>query len=159
VSVDRTYTLATSYFDRHSTYVALSRHREAARVFYGQEDFQDWRRRPAEENFNAVLSRARSKELAHDYLERDPVNELRPVTSAEHVVEQNTATPAAVMTAAERLRQRSDQVAQRLAAEREQERAREMLEQRHTPEHQQRPALEQEIAKQRELDHDHGLEL
>jgi hypothetical protein len=40
---------------------------------------------------------------------------LRPVTSAEHVVEQNTAMPAAVMMAAERLPQRSDQVAQRLA--------------------------------------------
>ena len=129
-------------------------------VFYGQEDFQDWRRRPAEENFSAVLSRARLKELAHDYLERDQVNELcRPVTSAEHVIEQNTATPAAVMTVAERLRQRSDQVAQRLAAEREQERARETLEQQHTPEHRQRNTLEQEIAKQRELDHDQGLEL
>jgi ATP-dependent exoDNAse (exonuclease V) alpha subunit len=45
VSVDRTYTLATPHFDRHSTYVALSRHREAAMVFYGREDFQDWRRR------------------------------------------------------------------------------------------------------------------
>jgi Ti-type conjugative transfer relaxase TraA len=159
VSVDRTYTLATPYFDRHSTYVALSRHREAAMVFYGQEDFRDWRRRAAEENFSAVLSRARLKELAHDHLERGPVNELRPVTSAEHVIEQNTATPAAAMTAAERLRQRSDQVAQRLAAEREQERARDTLEQQHTPEHRQCNTLEQEIAKQRELDHDQGLEL
>jgi ATP-dependent exoDNAse (exonuclease V) alpha subunit len=33
VSVDRTYTLATPHFDRHSTYVALSRHRETAMVF------------------------------------------------------------------------------------------------------------------------------
>lgn len=106
-----------------------------------------------------MLSRDRSKDLAHDHLERTPVNELRRVTSAEHVIEQNTATPVAAMTAAERLRQRSDQVAQRLAAEREQERAREMLEQQHTPEHRQRHTLEQEIATQRELDHDHGLDL
>jgi hypothetical protein len=106
-----------------------------------------------------MLSRDRSKDLAHDHLECNPVNELRPVTSAEHVIEQNTATPAAIMTAAERLRQRSDQLAQRLAMEREQEQVREALEQQHAPERQQRKTLEQEIAKQRELDHDHGLEL
>jgi Ti-type conjugative transfer relaxase TraA len=159
VSVDRTYTLATPYFDRHSTYVALSRHREAAMVFYGREDFQDWRRRPADENFKATLSRDRSKDLAHDHLERAPVNELRPVTSAEHVIEQNTATPAAAMTAAERLRQRSDQVAQRLATERQHEQARETLEQQHAPEHQKHNTLERESTKQHELDHDHGLAL
>jgi gamma-glutamyl:cysteine ligase YbdK (ATP-grasp superfamily) len=106
-----------------------------------------------------VLSRAGLKELAHDYLERNQVNELRPVTSAEHVIEQNTATPVAVMTAVERLRQRSDQVAKRLAMEREREQVREALEQQHTPEQRQRHTLEQKIAKQRELDHDHGLEL
>jgi Ti-type conjugative transfer relaxase TraA len=159
VSVDRTYTLATPYFDRHSTYVALSRHREATKMFYGQEDFQPhWNRASAEENFRSVLSRGRPKELAHDYLERDPVNELRPVTSAECVIEQDTVMPAVDMTAAERLRQRSDQVAQRLATEREQERVREALEQRLAPEQQPHKALEQEIAKQRELDHDPGLE-
>jgi hypothetical protein len=69
-------------------------------VFYGQEDFQDWRGRPAEENFKAMLSRDRSKDLAHAHLERGQFNQLRPVTSAEHVIEQNTATPAAAMTAA-----------------------------------------------------------
>jgi Ti-type conjugative transfer relaxase TraA len=160
VSVDRTYTLATPYFDRHSTYVAMSRHRESATIFYGQEDFQShWSRASAEENFKAMLSRDRSKDLAHDYLERVQVNELRPVTSAEHAIERNTATPAVAMTAAERLRQRSDQVAQRLAAEREHEQAREALEQQHAPEQRQRHTLEREIAKQRELDHDHGLEL
>jgi Ti-type conjugative transfer relaxase TraA len=159
VSVDRTYTLATPYFDRHSTYVALSRHREAAMVFYGQEDFQPhWSRASAEENFKAMLSRDRSKDLAHDHLERNQVNQLRPVASAEHAIEQNTATPAAVMTIAERLRQRSDQVAQRLAAEREHEQAR-ALEQQHAPEHQKHKTLEREITQQHELDHDHGLEL
>jgi Ti-type conjugative transfer relaxase TraA len=160
VSVDRTYTLATPYFDRHSTYVALSRHREAAMVFYGQEDFQPhWSRASAQENFKAMLSRDRSKDLAHDHLERNPVNQLRPVPSAEHVIEQNAAMPAAAMTTAERLRQRSDQVAQRLAAEREHEQAREALEQQHAPEHQKRNTLEREITPQHELDHDHGLEL
>jgi uncharacterized sporulation protein YeaH/YhbH (DUF444 family) len=138
----------------------MSRHRESATVFYGQEDFQPhWSRASAEENFKAMLSRDRSKDLAHDHLERKQVNQLRPVTSAEHVIEQNSVTPAAAMTAAERLRQRSDQVAQRLAAEREHEQAREALEQQHTPEHQKHNTLEREITKLHELDHDHGLEL
>jgi Ti-type conjugative transfer relaxase TraA len=76
VTVDRTYVLASPHFDRHSTYVALSRHRESAAVFYGQDDFKpQWGMAPAHENFRAVMSRARPKELAHDYLERgaDPV--------------------------------------------------------------------------------------
>ena len=70
-------------------------------------------------------------------------------------------TPASSMTAAERLRQRSDEVAQRLAAEREQERARQRLEQQqqHAPEQRHRKTLEQKIVRQRELDHDRGLEL
>lgn len=71
VTVDLTYVLATPHFDRHSTYVALSRHRETATVFYGEEDFNSaWSRASAQENFHAVLSRAMPKELAHDYLER-----------------------------------------------------------------------------------------
>lgn len=150
-TVDRTYALATSHFDRHATYVALSRHRESATVFYGQDDFQG-RRQSAEENFKATLSRAQLKELAHDYLERDPVNERRS-SALEHGMEQDTVTPASSMTAAERLRQRSDLVAQRLAVEREHERAGKTLEQHPTP--------TLEVTKELEItkDHDHGLEL
>lgn len=196
-TVDRTYVLATSHFDRHSTYVALSRHREAATLFYGKEDFRaDWRRGPVEENFKAVLSRARPKELAHDYLEREqfgdqwrgapsdrtleqtPVRERAAefgqiererIALAKSILEASAdlvaarrerarslgkgpeATAPAVpqtLTAAERLKLRADQVAQRLAAEREQERPT-------------REALEQERSKERELDldrdHDLGL--
>ena len=153
-TVDRTYALATSHFDRHATYVALTRHRESATVFYGKEDFQsDWRQQPAEENFKAVLSRARLKDLAHDY--PDQLNELRP-SATEHVMEPKTETPASAMTAAERLRQRADLVAERLAAEREQQQPHQTLEQQHA-ERQKHHMLEQEI-EQRKLDHDHGLE-
>lgn len=67
-TVDRTFVLATPHFDRHSTYVALSRHRESAMVFYGEDDFTPhWSRRSAGENFAAVLSRVRPKDLATDY--------------------------------------------------------------------------------------------
>ena len=40
VTVDRTYVLASKYFDRHTSYVALSRHREAATVFYAKMNSQ-----------------------------------------------------------------------------------------------------------------------
>lgn len=70
--------LATSHYDRHATYVALSRHRQAASVFYAAEDFKSsWAKKDvapteARRRFLDVLSRARPKELAHDYLEREP---------------------------------------------------------------------------------------
>lgn len=77
VTVDRAYILASRYFDRHTTYVALSRHREAAMLYWGREEFaragEGGALDPAEakRNFEATLSRARPKELAHDYLEGD----------------------------------------------------------------------------------------
>jgi Ti-type conjugative transfer relaxase TraA len=76
-TVDRTFVLATPYFDRHSTYVALSRHREGADVFYAAEDFggdptaESVSPKQIFEQFQSVLSRARHKELAHDYLNRE----------------------------------------------------------------------------------------
>jgi Ti-type conjugative transfer relaxase TraA len=76
-TVDRSYILATSHYDRHSAYVALSRHKEAATVFYAAEDFPS-RSGPAgdsdeaaRERLFATLSRVRQKDLAHDYLDPD----------------------------------------------------------------------------------------
>jgi Ti-type conjugative transfer relaxase TraA len=159
-TVDRTYVLATSHFDRHSTYVALSRHRETAGLFYGREDFEpSWSRASAQENLKSVLSRARPKELAHDYLERDPAGE------SSVTIEQETETPAmpSTLTAADRLQRRAEQVAERLAAEREQERAAAAaaLEQQRAQEPQHDQLLARSRVKERELNHDHdpGLEL
>jgi Ti-type conjugative transfer relaxase TraA len=74
-TVDRAYVLATPHLDRHSAYVALTRHREAAAVFYGEDDFRRGEGHgasdAARETLHAVLSRARPKELAHDYLVRN----------------------------------------------------------------------------------------
>ena len=158
-TVDRTYVLATPHFDRHSTYVALSRHREAATLFYGQDDFRaGWREPSVEDKFKVALSRARPKELAHDFLERDPLSAppSRPEQAIQRVIERHRATD---LTATERLRERVNQIAERLAVEREQERtARQSLDQQHAPELQ-RDTLEREIAKERELGHDPGLEL
>jgi Ti-type conjugative transfer relaxase TraA len=75
-TVDRTYVLATPHFDRHTSYVALSRHREAATVFYASDDFggrtAGATTHDVRASFTETLSRARPKELAHDYLERVP---------------------------------------------------------------------------------------
>jgi ATP-dependent exoDNAse (exonuclease V) alpha subunit len=90
-TVDRTYVLATPHYDRHSTYVALSRHREEATVFYGREDFQGLRRGGVEESFKGTLSRERLKALAHDYLEREPASLIREPTR-ERVMEGSQAT-------------------------------------------------------------------
>jgi Ti-type conjugative transfer relaxase TraA len=75
-TVDRTYLLATPHYDRHASYVALSRHREAAMVFYAAEDFgaqpEDRAQREAiQARLVTAMSRARPKELVHDYLETD----------------------------------------------------------------------------------------
>jgi Ti-type conjugative transfer relaxase TraA len=156
-TVDRAYVLATRHFDRHSTYVALSRHRESVTTFYGRDDFTPrWNTASAEENFMATLSRKRPKELAHDYLDRDNL-----VTTSKPAAQQALAAPSS-LTAAERLRQRADAVAERLAVEREQERAASVraLERQRSQEQQLRAADHQK-AKQRELDRDRdsGLEL
>jgi Ti-type conjugative transfer relaxase TraA len=83
-TVDRTYVLSSAHFDRHTSYVALSRHREAATVFYASDDFGGRGGAPESEiraRFIAALSRARPKELAHDYLERVGTDETGLVSS------------------------------------------------------------------------------
>ena len=83
-TVDRTYVLATAHFDRHTSYVALSRHREAATLFYASDDFGGRGGAPESEiraRFLAALSRARPKELAHDYLERKVLDEAGLLSS------------------------------------------------------------------------------
>jgi Ti-type conjugative transfer relaxase TraA len=72
-TVDRSYVLSSTHFDRHTAYVALSRHRDNATVFYARDDFGGRNPKSTPESvhdrFTETLSRARPKELAHDYLE------------------------------------------------------------------------------------------
>lgn len=110
-TVDRTFVLASKYFDRHVAYVALSRHRESATLVYGRDQFgggdgegADVR---ARQNLGAVLSRARPKELAVDYVE--PEGRSASVSPSVSVQAPTTATvrgvesqaPAPRQTAAE----------------------------------------------------------
>ena len=75
-TVERTYVLASRYFDRHTSYVALSRHRQSARLYYGLEEFAAGTQNgaidaaAARDRLFSTLSRARPQELAHDYLDR-----------------------------------------------------------------------------------------
>jgi len=165
-TVDRSYVLATPHFDRHTAYVALSRHREAATVFYAQDDFggRDGRADETEVQARFVerLSRSGAKDLAHDYLEVSPergkfagLKLVRALaTGVEPAALDEVQLPAQELTAAQRLRLRSDQVAQRLATEREQ--AREGPEPEQELERQNRLALEQQ--RQLERGQDLGLE-
>jgi len=61
VTVERTHVLATPGLDRHSAYVALSRHRASVELHYGRDDFE------TQDRLVATLSRDRSKDLASDY--------------------------------------------------------------------------------------------
>jgi hypothetical protein len=62
VTVDRSHVLATPGLDRHAAYVALSRHRDAVQLHYGQDDFAGRR------ELVRALSRERSKNMASDYV-------------------------------------------------------------------------------------------
>ncbi len=101
-TVDRSYVLATPHYDRHSTYVALSRHREEASVFYGREDFRE-RRGTVEERFRATLSRERLKALAHDYLEREPMSQIHEPVRERTLEERPAAESLAARLERERL--------------------------------------------------------
>lgn len=61
VTVDRSYLLASPYLDRHATYVAMTRHRQSADVFWSREQFKN------ERALFQTLSRERSKDLSLDY--------------------------------------------------------------------------------------------
>lgn len=66
VTVDRAHVLATPGMDRHSAYVALSRHRDGVQLHYGRDDFADQRQ------LTRTLGRERAKDMASDYpVDRD----------------------------------------------------------------------------------------
>lgn len=63
-TVDRAYVLASEGMDRHLSYVAMTRHREEARLYVGRDQFVDLRA------LSARLSRSGAKETTLDYAER-----------------------------------------------------------------------------------------
>ncbi len=68
VTVDRAHVLATPGMDRHSAYVALSRHRDSMQIHYGRDEFEDLGK------LTRVLSRERAKDMASDFAERRDIH-------------------------------------------------------------------------------------
>ncbi len=85
VTVDRAHVLATPGMDQHSSYVALSRHRDSADLHYGSDDFAD------RDKLAQTLSRERAKDMASDYGEIESIErrfaERRGISFRERVAE------------------------------------------------------------------------
>ena len=84
MTVDRTHVLATPGMDAHSSYVALSRHRDGMDLHYGHDDFA------SPDRLSRTLSRDRAKDMASDYEQRDPAQayaERRGITFRERIAE------------------------------------------------------------------------
>ncbi|WP_454818920.1 Ti-type conjugative transfer relaxase TraA [Labrys neptuniae] len=84
MTVDHTHVLVTPGLDAHGSYVALSRHRDGMELHYGRDDFAD------RDRLVRTLSRDRSKDMASDYEQRDPMREYaerRGINFRERVAE------------------------------------------------------------------------
>jgi Ti-type conjugative transfer relaxase TraA len=84
MTVDRTHVLATPGMDAHSSYVALSRHRDGMDLHYGRDDFAN------PDRLTRTLSRDRAKDMASDYEQHDPAQgyaERRGITFGERVAQ------------------------------------------------------------------------
>ncbi|WP_316186204.1 MULTISPECIES: Ti-type conjugative transfer relaxase TraA, partial [unclassified Bradyrhizobium] len=84
MTVDRVHVLATPGMDAHSTYVALSRHRDEVGLHYGRDDFAN------ADRLTRALSRDRAKDMASDYERADPLQsyaERRGITFRDRVTE------------------------------------------------------------------------
>ena len=62
ITVDRSFVLASQYLDRHATYVAMTRHRDGAEIFWSKEEFPNY------DAMVKVLGRERSKDLTLDHV-------------------------------------------------------------------------------------------
>ncbi|CCD87039.1 putative conjugal transfer protein; TraA [Bradyrhizobium sp. ORS 285] len=84
MTVDRVHVLATPGMDAHSSYVALSRHRDEVELHYGRDDFAN------ADRLTRALSRDRAKDMASDYEHVDPLQsyaERRGITFRDRMAE------------------------------------------------------------------------
>lgn len=87
VTVDHTHVLATPGLDRHSAYVALSRHRDSVDLHYGQDDFDSLDR------LTTTLSRDRAKDMVSDYVQQAQTLKTKDLTSSNQDLEQSKLVP------------------------------------------------------------------
>lgn len=80
ITVDKAHVLASLQMDRHSTYVALSRHRKDVRVYYSNEEFcnneTDNEKYTSFDRLKHVLSRERGGSVIRDYMSKDRYEKL-----------------------------------------------------------------------------------
>lgn len=69
-TVDRTLVLASKFFDRHLTYVALSRHRKSVDIYWNEDSFKK------ESELIKTLSRENTKDITLDYSKRRGITPL-----------------------------------------------------------------------------------
>ncbi|MGD0821566.1 MAG: Ti-type conjugative transfer relaxase TraA [Desulfomonilia bacterium] len=60
-TLDNTFVLGSRHFDKHTAYVAMSRHRENVTMYYGKDEFRNF------EDLQRVMSREQAKGLIVDY--------------------------------------------------------------------------------------------
>jgi Ti-type conjugative transfer relaxase TraA len=107
-TVDQAHVLATAGMDRHLTYVALSRHRQAVQLHWSDDEFA------TPERLRRLLGRERAKDTTLDYAEPavDPVTAyaerrgLDPLRPKSEIVVRREATAAEPV--AERGRENTD---------------------------------------------------
>ncbi len=61
VTVDRSYILASKYYDAHSAYVGMSRHRQSCDIYTSKEEFAD------RQELVKIMGRDRTKDVTLDY--------------------------------------------------------------------------------------------
>lgn len=102
MSVDRTHVLATPGLDNHSSYVALSRHRDGTALHYGRDDFAN------EQKLRQTLARERPKDMALDYRQKAAAGKGATPTAttakAQDAKRDRGATPPAETDRAKQLR-------------------------------------------------------
>src|SRR3546814_1826400 len=94
MTVDRAHMLATPGMDRHGAYVGMTRHREGMALHYGRDDFKD------DARLVRTLSRERTKDMASDYRQVDPVKEYaerRGIRFGERRSEEHTSELQSLM--------------------------------------------------------------
>lgn len=84
ITVDRAYILASRYFDKHTNYVAMSRHREGADLYYAKEEFASFA------ELSRILGRERAKDVSLDYMQSRNLETQETKLLELNKVEQNT---------------------------------------------------------------------
>jgi Ti-type conjugative transfer relaxase TraA len=72
-TIDHAFVLATPGMDRHLSYVGMTRHREEAKLYAGNDDFRDF------EALRERLSRARPTDTKLDYAQRRGFEVAEPI--------------------------------------------------------------------------------